>query len=658
MRLASALLLSVALSACGVFKGAKNDGPSGWSGKSSGKAAVDARAGGANEGATDAPAALGGADGVRMEAAEAAEHKAAAYAALADMLRAEARGDAQAIERALEEAMGHARALMGAEDGSITVSQDPEVRELYRSVVTAYESHYGAVDTTSVEYGDIFRLRDEMFAALNDVDEPLTDDVALPEVERIGGTIPMTTNRLVEQSVQYLQKSPEKHVYPWMRRSGTYFPMIERILREEGVPDELKYLAMIESGLIPKARSRVGAQGMWQFMPATGRAYGLRITEWIDERNDPVKATRAAARHLRDLYEMFGDWHLALAAYNCGPTRVRRAVDRFQANGRRKANFWDIYRELPRETRNYVPMYIAAAMVATDPASFGLSRVEPGPSYEFDVVEVEGPMDLQVAAELAETRLETLRDLNPEIRQHVVPPGAYRLRIPSGMARAFDRSYAALPEEERRRAVEHTVRRGESLSRIAQRYGTSVATLRSYNSIRGSVIHPGQKVIVPVSGRSTASRSSTPVRAAAYTSGPSAETDAGSRNSSARSAKSSARNASANSSGSLRVRHTVRRGENLTRIARQYGVTVSDLRRWNSLSSSRILAGQTLTIYPDGESSSSLPRQRWISYKVKRGDTLTSIAQRYDATPAEVRKWNALRTDVIRVGQRLAIFTR
>src|SRR5690606_28267528 len=159
--------------------------------------------------------------------------------------------------------------------------------------------------------------------------------------------------------------------------------------------------------------------------------------------------------------------HLALAAYNCGPTRVRRAADRFQARHGRKASFWDIYDELPRETRNYVPMYIAARMVATDPASFGLSRVEPGPAYEFDVVEVEGPMDVQVAAELAGASVEELRELNPELTRQILPPSGYRLRVPAGRADLFQLAYAELPAEKRRSIVEHTVRRGESLSKIA-----------------------------------------------------------------------------------------------------------------------------------------------------------------------------------------------
>lgn len=612
MRFVTLLTLSLTISACGLFKGSNTGANNGW---------------GAS---TDAPKEVAQVDAAPVVTAE---HKAGAYEALAKMHRAEAIGDDAAIEAALDEAMIHARALMAS--GNPT--GDAEIRELYRSVITAYEAHYGAADTTSTEYGDIFRLRDEMFATMNDVEAPLVEDAQLPEVPRLGGAIPMTTNRLVEQSVRFLQKEPQKHIYPWIRRSGTYFPMIEKILREEGVPEELKFLAMIESGLNPQARSRVGAGGMWQFMPATGRAYGLDVTHWVDERSDPEKATRAAARHLRDLYDMFGDWHLSLAAYNCGPTRVRRAVERFEASNRRKATFWDIYRELPRETRNYVPMYIAAAMVASDPASFGLSRVEPGPSYEFDVVEVEGPMDLQVVADLADTSTETIRELNPEIRHGTLPPSTYRLRIPAGTARGFDREYAALPEDARRSVTEHRVRRGESLSKIARRYGTTVSDIRAYNSIRGSLIHAGETLIIPVrADRSGAA----PVRFA-----------------SDRSSSSSGPSVSEPERSNLRVRYTVRRGDNLTEIARRYGVSIADLRNWNSLSSSRIYSGQTLTLYPD-DPQPAPSKRGWISYKVKRGDTLTSIANAYDATPADVRKWNALRTDVIRVGQRLAIYSR
>jgi len=650
MRIASTLsfclFVSILVSACGSSKGAQN-GTGGWSG--SGRAMPSERGNDAAATGVSDSESRNVRAAVRLNDAAVIEHKAAAYAALAEMLRAEARGDRAGIESALDEAMDHARILMGSPNGGLAASDDPEIRELYRSVITAYESHYGTIDTTSVEYGEIFRLRDEMFAALNEVDRPLEEDIALPEVVRLGGTIPMTTNRLVEQSVRYLQKSPDRHIYPWMRRSGTYFPMIETIFREEGLPDELKYLAMIESGLNPKARSRVGAGGMWQFMPATGRAYGLEITHWVDERSDPIKSTRAAARHLRDLYDMFGDWHLALAAYNCGPTRVRRAADRFQARHGRKASFWDIYDELPRETRNYVPMYIAARMVATDPASFGLSRVEPGPAYEFDVVEVEGPMDVQVAAELAGASVEELRELNPELTRQILPPSGYRLRVPAGRADLFQLAYAELPAEKRRSIVEHTVRRGESLSKIARRYGTTVADLRAYNSIRGSLIHPGQKLAVPVE---PSTRGATPVRLASLTTtaGPSSGDDMDSTERVVRSSSSES------SGAALRVRYTVRRGDNLTNIAREYGVTVADLKRWNSLSSSRIYAGQALTIYPGESRPSGGERQRWISYRVKRGDTLTSIARRYGATAAELRKWNALRTDVIRVGQRLAVF--
>jgi membrane-bound lytic murein transglycosylase D len=547
-----------------------------------------------------------------------ANHKADAYEALARMHRSELSGDEGQTERALQEAMGHVRALteLGVEEA--------DMRELYRSVVTAYEGHYGSSDTLRADFGDVFALRDEMFETLNELDEPLAEDAVVPEVERLGGTIPMISNRLVAQSISFLQKDPDRHVYPWMRRSGTYFPMIEGILREEGVPDELKFLAAIESGLNPRARSRVGAGGLWQFMPATGRAYGLDVSSWVDERSDPEKATRAAARHLSDLYETFDDWLLALAAYNCGPTRVHRAVDRFEEAQRRRATFWDIYQELPRETRNYVPMYIAARTVMTDPASFGLSRVEPGPAYAYDVVEVEGPMDLRAAADLAGTDIEELRALNPELLQSIVPGANYRLRIPPGTARAFNRSYAALPENERGGGyVEHVVSRGESLARIARRYGTSVDALRAYNGISGSVIHPGDRLTVPV--RSSPS-SGPPVMVASHRGGPSAPE---------RGASSS---------------YTVRSGDSLSRIASMHGMRVSDLRAWNGLSSDRIYPGQHLTV------RSAPQAKQWFNYRVQRGDTLTSIAARHGASIAEIRTWNELSSDLLRVGEQLALY--
>lgn len=641
--------------------------------------------------------------------------KADIYEAMARMSRAQAFGEPEAVEQALDEAMEGVRRLARDE----AALEDAELRELYRSVITAYEQYYGVSDTLMTAYGDIFAFREAAFASMNELDEPLLENARLPDLTPTTTTIPLPANQLVERSIQYLLRSPEKHLYRWMSRSATYFPMIEQILKEEDVPEELKYLAMIESGLNPRARSHAAAVGMWQFISATGRAYGLQVNHWVDERQDPEKATRAAARHLRDLYQQYGgDWHVAIAGYNCSPRCIRRAEQRARAQKPTgPITYWDMYPYLPRETRNYVPMFIATTLLLTNPDAFDLPPVDPGPRYAYDVAPVEGMLDLRQVADLAGTNVEMIRALNPEIRQWTTPPSRtpYTLRLPPGTRDRFQQAYAALPPEQRQTQTQYRVRRGDTLGKIAARYGTSVTALRELNGISGSLIHEGQQLYVPVQYAAYANAAPTddqvsyddptPTTTASYT--PS-------------SSSSSTSSSSASGSGS-RIRYQVRRGDSLTRIAQRYGVSISDLRRWNDLRSDRILAGQRLTIYtgdaaPDtppvrtasqrdetvtyrvrrgdnlstiarrhgvsvtdlrrwndlrgdhirsgqrltiypGRSSGTTAAKRWVAYRVKRGDTLTDIARAHGATVSEVRKWNDLRTDRIRVGQRLALYT-
>lgn len=624
------------------------------------------------------------------------------YDAMAEVSTAQAAGDTERMETKLEEAMDGIRQLAKTP----AVLDEAEMRELYRSVVTAYEQYYGVSDSMRTEYGAIFAFRGEMFEAMNAVKEPLLEDVMMPAVKAPSMTVPLARNRLVEQTLQYLLKAPDRHLYHWISRSATYFPMIERILKEEGVPDELKYLAMIESGLNPRARSRASAVGMWQFMSATGRAYDLKIDHWVDERRDPEKATRAAARHLRDLYAEFGNWHFVLAAYNSGAGRVRRAMKKAGVTSSRDASIWDLYKYLPRETRNYIPMYMATVMVVSDPSAFGLHSVRPGPRYAYDVVSVEGMTDLRAVARMAGTDVETVRALNPELLQWATPPAyaAYRIRLPLSSADTFTRAYAALPPAQKQGFSAHTVRRGETLGKIARRYDTSVDDLKAVNGLRSTAIRAGQQLRVPIRKENYAGvaagegavryddsrparTSPTPVVAAAL----------------------KEPSASASKSGSsTRVHYRIRRGENLAGIARKYGVTVADIRGWNGLRGDRINAGQTLTLYPTdappstpttyrvrrGDNLSTLARRHgvsvtdlrrwndlhsdrlrigqrlklyphtsgrtsgWISYKVRRGDNLTVIARMYGTTVANVRKWNALKSENLRVGQRLALYLK
>lgn len=630
----------------------------------------------------------------------------------ARILEAAALQDEAGVEKQLDVAMAEIQQLLVYPE----VVARPRFRELYRTVLSEYERYYGAsADSFSLPYGEIFAFRDEMFEALNTVDEPLLENVDFPFVTPAETIIPMTQNRLVEQSIAYLLKSPEKHLYNWMSRSETYFPMIEQILEEEGVPDELKYLAMVESALNPRARSWAAANGMWQFIAATGRAYDLEINSWVDERLDPEKSTRAAARHLKDLHKMFGgDWQLALAGYNCSPARIRRALARAERRLNRKPTFWDIYNDIPRETRNYVPMFIAAALVTSNPDAYGVdvNRVESGPEYAYHYVPVRGFFSMEEIAKLAGTNESTIRALNPELRREYIPPAkdAYYVRIPLGTFDRFADRYAELPADKKKSTVAYTVQRGDALSKIARRYGVSVTELMRTNGLRSTTIRIGQRLVVPVPsydgspvlaqadgvnavtveyGRSRTrpvladgsrverSRPRTPVVRASTSAArrqavrpaenardessstaksdevPEEQTTVRTASTSAESRETSGPSEEASEeSASTRIVYTVRRGDNLTEIGKKYGVSVAEIRSWNGIQGSRIHVGQTLYLY---DTNPERAEPTTTEYRVRRGDTLSEIAGRYRVRVSDLRRWNNLRTNTIRAGQRLTI---
>jgi membrane-bound lytic murein transglycosylase D len=586
------------------------------------------------------------------------------YSYQAELLSAESSGDTERKRDILDLALTELSTLAQQPD----LVEQARFRDLYRTIVTAYEEENGPIDSQNTQYGDIFQIRADIFAEMDDVES--TDELAeesrdvTPNLGPVETVVPMPVNRLVESSISYLLKTPEKHLFNWISRSHTYFPMIEQIFKEEGLPDEMKYLAMVESGLIPTAQSWASAGGMWQFIVATGRAYGLEVNEWVDERRDPEKATRAAARHLKDLYEQFGnDWHLAMAGYNCSPARIRRAINRAENRLGRKATFWDIYNDIPRETRGYVPMYIAAALMASNPDGFDLPPVKAGPAYEYEKARVPGQMSLEDIAKAAGTDVSTLRALNPELRRNMTPPSrnGYELRMPIGGFELFAANYSgfrdlnsdpvevvqygpqytrpiladnhqpsarytgsqtapfvaaryeAPPAESSSRSnsgerVVYKVRRGDNLGKIANRYGVTVSQLKNWNNLRSTTIRPGQRLDIYGSD-----------------------------------------GASSSEPRDTRVVYKVRRGDNLTEIARKYGVSVANLRSWNNICGSRIQVGQRLTIHTNGGGSSV------TTHKVRRGDNLTEIARRYGVSVSDIRKWNNLRSNKILVGQRLKI---
>ena len=342
-------------------------------------------------------------------------------------------------------------------------------------------------------------------------------------------------------------------------RGQRYLPMIRAVFEEEGVPTELAYVPLVESSFKPNALSRASARGIWQFILGTGREFGLDRDWFIDERADPAKATRAAAQYLKSLYEVFGDWNLALASYNGGPGRVQRALRR---SG--QATFWEVAsttRYLPRETREYVPMVLAAVIVGRSPDLYGFT-VAPAPPLTFESVTVPKALDIRILAEWADVPVESIRDLNPELRRTTTPMQPYSVNVPVGTSATVQTRIDTADPSLFVSFEVYTVRRGDTLSGIARQFRITVTDLRSVNQIRGSLIHPNQMLMIP--GRRASALPSTRPAAPEAPEGP--------------------------------VTYQVRRGDTLSRIARRFDTTVADLKALNQLSSDRINVGDRLTV--------------------------------------------------------------
>jgi membrane-bound lytic murein transglycosylase D len=372
-------------------------------------------------------------------------------------------------------------------------------------------------------------------------------------------------------------------------------------------------MVQVESTFKVKAYSRAHAKGLWQFIASTGRKYGLRRNYWIDERSDPLKATRAAARYLRDLYDRFGDWYLAMAAYNAGEGRIERAMRRL-----RTRDFWRLARSraLGRETRNYVPAVLASILILKDPERYGF-EAEYDPVWRYDTAEVDSATELRVIAECAGTSLKEVRAYNPELRRLITPPdsGPYTVKLPRGTYKRFAKAFAEVPRDKRLTYTKHRVKRGETLTTIARRYRTSVSALQSANRIRNRHrISVGQVLTVPLgpAGEIHAKRDSRSAGRSAYKRG-------------------------------QRLVHRVRRGQTLYGIARRYRTSVRSIQRWNNLGSSTLLhPGRRLVVY--------------YTHRVRRGETLWSIARRYRTSVRKICEWNGISSKaVLMPGTRLSI---
>lgn len=318
--------------------------------------------------------------------------------------------------------------------------------------------------------------------------------------EKKESDFPIVFNSRVEKWIKFYTGNGKKFFTKWLERSGNYIDMFREVLRENNMPEELACVPIIESGSYPFAVSRANAVGLWQFIRPTGKMYGLRRNHWFDERRDPEKSTLAACRMLKNLYDEFDDWYLALAAYNCGPNRVRRILKE-----QKTRNFWDLY--LPSETENYVAKIIATIIMVNDPLIFGFPLVLEN-KMEYETVDVYGSVDLKKAAKLIGVPQEKLIHLNPELSRQCTPPDVipYPLRLPKGTAAKFVKKFSHLPPDKkylskkqiqarRHNMIIYRVRRGDNLSKIAKKYRVSVRKLKRWNRIaRANLIYPGQKL--------------------------------------------------------------------------------------------------------------------------------------------------------------------
>jgi membrane-bound lytic murein transglycosylase D len=442
---------------------------------------------------------------------------------------------------------------------------------------------------------------------------------AQSELIRVHHDLPLTVNESVLQYLSFFTTTRGRAIVEHgLDRAGRYSDMIRRVLAQEGVPQDLIYLAQAESAFQPDAVSRAGARGIWQFMPFRGEEYDLDRSYWVDDRSDPEKATRAAARHFRDLYAMFGDWYLVMAAYNSGPLTVARAVQRTGY-----ADFWELQKlnALPKQTQNYVPIILAMALVAKDPALYGV-QVSPEKPAEVEILHLEHPIDLHLVADASGTDFDDLRLLNPELLRGVTPnESSFTLNVPAGATKTFEENIAQVPQDKWTSWRLHEMGDGETLADVARRYRVTVAAIESANHLEPQASLPsGFFLNVPT----------VPVKVRF-------------------------------------VRYRVQRGDTLPGIADRFDVTVDQLKRWNHIRGSHVPRGARLRIYAgsDGDSAPTKARAaenqkpetstkavsaenrpaQGLEHRVKPGETLYSIARVYQTSVSSLRESNPFLSD-------------
>ena len=431
--------------------------------------------------------------------------------------------------------------------------------------------------------------------------------------------IPIVINARVEQFIQHFQTTGRKIFSNWLARSERYIPFMKNLLRENGLPEDLVYMSLIESGFNPYAYSRRKASGPWQFIYLTGKRYGLNVNWWVDERRDPEKSTIAAAKYLKDLYDMFECWYLAAAGYNAGEGKILNAMRRY-----RTEDFWELtkYRYLKRETKDYVPQMIAAALIAKDPEKYGFVGIEYQESLQYEMVAVPAVTDLRLIAKACEISLEELKDLNPELLRWCTPPDGtqYEIKIPVGKKELFLQNFEAIPSQDRFQFKTHVLKKGDTLAGIARLYRVDVEPILEINRLkRSSLLSVGMNLLIPIP------KDTKPTWVAERRS-----------------------NGNNQSLRAHEIMYTIKKGDTLWSIADEMGVNIGALSRWNNLDpDKKLMPGDKLKIRMNGASEplgEPYPKKegKEMIYVVKEGDTLWSIAKKYNVTISEIKSWNGL----------------
>ncbi|MES2731652.1 MAG: LysM peptidoglycan-binding domain-containing protein [Bacteroidota bacterium] len=548
----------------------------------------------------------------------------------------------------------------------------------------------------------------------------ISEDLIADRLGCLQNEINLEYNRTIQSFIEFFVVRRRDYTKMVLGRTDLYFPIFEEYLKKYNLPPELKYLSVVESGLNPRIMSRAKAGGLWQFMPGTGRDFKLYQDTYVDERFDPYKSTEAACKYLKQLYNLFGDWELALASYNCGPGNVRRAIRR----SGNQTGFWAIYNFLPRETRSYVPQFVALTYVLNYAEDYKLRADTIERIIPFDTIQVSQHVDMEALARHLDTPLKDLQQLNPHLKRNLVPPYLknYPIRIPSDRYDLFTANRLAIMDSVSKakpleansfllanfdadksnarviqKKLSHTVRRGESIGKVASRYGVGVSQIKHWNHIRSNKLRSGQRLTIWQEKRIPLARKEVKLdKPAPLAMADTSSADTSSEASTQESVKTPAVDTQVRRTTKIQKKsfHTVRKGESLGLIAEKYNVGLSQLKEWNHLKSLKVRSGQKLTILVEQENTvekklsktdsvsekamptseavvekttkvqeasveekgAAQPAEDKVMHTIVKGESLFRIANLYHVNATQIKEWNNLVSNNVRVGQQLVIW--